>query len=244
MFTNGFKIVYDNKKYYLKLVSVDGLELEKPYTISSTTNSPNMYGSHTFDEKLIDSVASIFAYCERFVNKDIDDEFNNIREYAVWEHSDQYHGYIVIKDIKENRYRLFFFRKSFKKSRYTFLFEEIKRIKFKFGKSEFSEKLDKIASLEDNWNNKGSKSFSKELIEKCKTIIEYLSVEPFIAPTAHNSIQVEFDKPGVDYLEFQIYDNKVEVFSIISCEEKESVLSGDMDLIINQMQQIITDFYK
>lgn len=102
--------------------------------------------------------------------------------------------------------------------------------------------LNEIEKLEYNWNNNGANSFSTKLIEKCRRIMIQLAAEPFICPTACGSIQFEYEKENGDYLEFEIYEDKIEVFSdTLSSGEKEFNLQGIS--AIDKMKQMVVDFY-
>ena len=138
MYTSGFSVVKENEKLYLKLNSIDGLELLHPYIVSYTTKiDENIYGSYETDDKLLEKVINILIYSERFVNKQSDIKCDNIAEYAIWESNKMHHGYIAIKDINENKYRIFYFSKRtmtnpFQHNVRKFIFEEInKNLKFK-----------------------------------------------------------------------------------------------------------------
>ena len=83
------------------------------------------------------------------------------------------------------------------------------------------ETLNRIASLSDNWNQYGAKRFSKELVEYARTIIDKLDSQPDIFPTARNSIQLEYEKIGDFYLEFEIFGkNNIKMFSILKKSNK------------------------
>lgn len=73
-------------------------------------------------------------------------------------------------------------------------------------------KLHQISKLPDNWNGFGTQAFPTRLIELCKEIIQKLEIQPSVFPTGQNSIQFEYEKPNGDYLEFELYIEKVEVF--------------------------------
>ena len=107
---------------------------------------------------------------------------------------------------------------------------------------EASTTLNDIAKLEDNWNNNGANSFSTKLIEKCRGIAMQLAAEPFICPTACGSIQFEYEKENGDYLEFEIYEDRIEVFlDTTSGGEQEFNLSGIS--ATDKMKQMVVDFY-
>lgn len=102
--------------------------------------------------------------------------------------------------------------------------------------------LDEIAELDDNWNNNGACSFSTKLIEKCRGILMQLVAEPFICPTACGSIQFEYEKENGEYLEFEVYEDRIEVFlDTLSNGEEEFCLKGIS--ATDKMKQMVVDFY-
>lgn len=102
--------------------------------------------------------------------------------------------------------------------------------------------LDEIAKLDDNWNNNGAGSFSAKLIEKCRGIVAQLEAEPFICPTACGSIQFEYEKENGEYLEFEIYEDRIEVFlDTPSNGKQEFDLKGSS--ATDKMKQLVVDFY-
>ena len=82
-------------------------------------------------------------------------------------------------------------------------------------------KIEKIALLENNWNNNGANKFSDKVINNVKKFLSYSLYNPFVAPTANNSIQLEYEKDNGKYLEIEIYENKIETFEI-DAEKKET----------------------
>lgn len=102
--------------------------------------------------------------------------------------------------------------------------------------------LKDISALQDNWNENGAKSFSRELVEKCYKILRQLTSEPFICPTACGSIQFEYEKENGEYLEFEVYEDRIEVFSISQKgEEQEEIFLGKS--AAERMKQMVVDFY-
>ena len=101
-------------------------------------------------------------------------------------------------------------------------------------------KLRDIANLKDNWNQHQAKAFSSELIEKCQLFLNELTVPPFITPTACNSIQFEWNKENGDYLEFEIFEEKIEFFILTrKGEEKEFLLEKNQN-----PNQLLKEFFK
>ena len=107
---------------------------------------------------------------------------------------------------------------------------------------EASAALCEIEKLKDNWNGNGANSFSTKLIEKCREIVMQLAAEPFVCPTACGSIQFEYEKDYGDYLEFEIYEDRIEVFlDTLSDGEEEFNLQGIS--ATDKMKQMVVDFY-
>lgn len=80
-------------------------------------------------------------------------------------------------------------------------------------------KLQQINRLPENWNGYGSEPIPTRLIEICTEIIPKLEIQPSVFPTARDSIQFEYEKSNGDYLEFELYIEKVEVFFQSNFEE-------------------------
>ena len=103
-------------------------------------------------------------------------------------------------------------------------------------------RLNDIAELEDNWNGHGAKAFSEGLINRCRKILNELVEEPFIAPTAGGSIQFEYEKENGDYLEFEIFENRIEMYSNTEEDgEIEEVWDGDDGM--SWIKEIVERFY-
>ena len=75
-------------------------------------------------------------------------------------------------------------------------------------------KINDIAAAAHDWNGYGASPFSLSLITKVTSIIEHLSIQPKVFPTARNSIQLEFEKKTGEYLEFEIFESEIIVFAI------------------------------
>lgn len=97
--------------------------------------------------------------------------------------------------------------------------------------------LDNIANLEENWNGNHANAFASELIKKCKDILNQLTIPPFIAPTALNAIQFEWEKENGDYLECEIFKHKIEIYILTKKYEKDFTLYNHENL-----NQIVLNF--
>lgn len=52
--------------------------------------------------------------------------------------------------------------------------------------------IDEMAGFEDNWNGHGAKPFSDKAIEMFRYVIAHLDIQPAIAPTAANSLYMQY----------------------------------------------------
>ncbi|WP_338220104.1 hypothetical protein [Algoriphagus sp. oki45] len=77
------------------------------------------------------------------------------------------------------------------------------------------EKLEEFKKLEFNWNGNNAEPFSDALIEKAKSVLFSLRVQPEIFPTARKSIQFEYEKGNGDYLEIEIFEDFIKFFQVI-----------------------------
>lgn len=85
-------------------------------------------------------------------------------------------------------------------------------------KNECFEKLDEIAEYKDGWGYEGcGHSFSKLLIERCKRMLEQMSVLPEIMPTTEDEICFQFDTGNVG----------IEI--VVSNEEISGFVSDNLD---------------
>ena len=75
------------------------------------------------------------------------------------------------------------------------------------------EKLRVIGDLKDNWNQNGATAFSGKLITKVRNVLDKITVQPEIFPTALGTIQLEFDNSRRDHMEIEIGESgDAEVF--------------------------------
>lgn len=107
--------------------------------------------------------------------------------------------------------------------------------------------LDSFLKLEKDWNGYLAEPFDPKLIERCKRIISKLDIQPgFIAPTAADSIQIEYEDKR-KYLEFEIFIDKIdslvvekpknlkEKYSKVRHKEYENITELEMKELINKL---------
>lgn len=102
-------------------------------------------------------------------------------------------------------------------------------------------RLRDFSELEANWDGNGAFKFSAELIENVEKILNQIKYIPEIFPTGRQSIQLEFEKSNGDYLEFEVFENKVLVLKDIADDMEEQVIDyGD----ILKINELLESFYE
>ena len=101
-------------------------------------------------------------------------------------------------------------------------------------------KLEQIEQLKDNWNGNGAKAFSKPLIEKVQGLIEGLSVEPQVFPTALGTIQLEFDNEQHDHMEIEIGESDIAKIFAVTNDGKE--LNDTISITSEEINKRVREF--
>ncbi|WP_144603640.1 hypothetical protein [Algoriphagus algorifonticola] len=78
------------------------------------------------------------------------------------------------------------------------------------------QKLEGFKNLGFDWNGNKAEPFSEDLIEKAKSVLFTLNVQPEVFPTARKSIQFEYEKENGDYLEFEIFEDSAKFLQVIN----------------------------
>lgn len=100
--------------------------------------------------------------------------------------------------------------------------------------------FDSIINLKDNWNGYGAEPFNSSFVNKCREIVKGLVKEPFVAPTANNSIQLEYEYQN-NYLEIELFEEKAKVFKYSS--DGESLTFGLLKTDSESLNLIINSFF-
>lgn len=103
------------------------------------------------------------------------------------------------------------------------------------------QRLKEIEKLPMNWNENGAQPFSYELIKICRNILNILPEQPEIFPTAANSIQMEYEKENGEYLEFNVYMDRINVFKVDAFENEEEYSLGIQEE--KALGKVVEDFY-
>lgn len=92
--------------------------------------------------------------------------------------------------------------------------------------SENLERLSEFAGLTRGWNGYDAESLDVKVIERAKMIIHRLKEQPEVYPTANSSIQLEYELSNGGYLEFEIFENRIEEFLHTStCKQEKQLVS-------------------
>ena len=102
------------------------------------------------------------------------------------------------------------------------------------------EKLNRIAAYEKNWNGNDALPLPRNIIEKVKSLLPELYMQPQLFPTACDSIQIEYEKENGEYLEFQIFEDSISFFRIdVLGKETEGKIDGSKD----EINKAVKEFY-
>jgi len=77
-----------------------------------------------------------------------------------------------------------------------------------------------MEKLEYNWNGYNAEKISEKAINFSRNLLKHLTFFPDIYPTCRSSVQLEYDMPNGNYLEFEINDNQVFYFEILNISEE------------------------
>lgn len=97
--------------------------------------------------------------------------------------------------------------------------------------------IDSFRNLEYNWNGYGALNFSDSVIDNSRSALYFLDRQPDIFPTGRNSVQFEYEKLNGDYLEFEIFEDSIIAFQIISDKETECEVN------VTEMKKMVVEFY-
>ena len=99
-------------------------------------------------------------------------------------------------------------------------------------------KINSFASLPDNWDGYGAKSFNGKFLNTVIDILKGLSVQPEVFPTGRDSIQIEYEPSDNKYLEFEIYENgRISMYQEINDDDIEE------ELQVEEIESKVREFY-
>lgn len=105
------------------------------------------------------------------------------------------------------------------------------------------EKLKSIKNLTYNWDGYEAEPMNPEIYNNASKLIEKIIIPPRVFPTANGTIQFEYHKKNNDdeYLEFEIFNNKIEVLFMRSDNDYMEYTYSIND--IDKINNLIKEFY-
>ncbi len=83
-------------------------------------------------------------------------------------------------------------------------------------------KLALIQGLKAGWNGNDAPAFKGSVIKKVRNIVEMISIQPEVFPTALGSIQLEYDNSRRDHMEIEINDSDMAEIFIVRYSGEEA----------------------
>lgn len=103
-------------------------------------------------------------------------------------------------------------------------------------------KVKGFLDLAQNWNDNNASPFKPILVSSVLDLLLSIYKQPETFPTSRGSIQFEYEKENGDYLEFEIFEDKIQMFYMDEYErEKEEEIAIHNTQKINK---IVRDFYE
>lgn len=100
--------------------------------------------------------------------------------------------------------------------------EQEPEIGYQLKKLDLVRKLQSFQYLENNWNGYGALPIPEDVVRNATNLLFDLQSLPQVFPTGRESVQLEFENFETDdYLEIEVFKDKIVAFSIINDEEKE-----------------------
>lgn len=103
--------------------------------------------------------------------------------------------------------------------------------------------LDSFLKLERDWNGYDGEKFDSNLILKCKKILDTLSYQPDIFPTARGSVQFEYELEDKSYLEFEIYMDKVTCLIVPNRDYDKKINFTIENDKMSEINRVLKHFY-
>lgn len=101
--------------------------------------------------------------------------------------------------------------------------------------------LNIIRTLEENWNDNGALPFPESLVKNCWKVIEDIIRQPKLFPTAAQTITLDYDKDNGEFLQFELFENKIEVLIV---SEDGDAFEKTIPFNINLINEEVSRFYE
>ena len=105
-------------------------------------------------------------------------------------------------------------------------------------KAQMIQRIESFSQLGENWNAYGASSFSPEVLQRARSLVEDIVYKAKVFPTGRNSIQFEFDSIPGKYLEIEVFsDHYAVLFEKGAAQEEYESVSR------NYVLQKIAEYY-
>ena len=105
-------------------------------------------------------------------------------------------------------------------------------------KAQMIQRIESFSQLGENWNAYGASSFSPEVLQRARSLVEDIVYKAKVFPTGCNSIQFEFDSIPGKYLEIEVFsDHYAVLFEKGAAQEEYESVSR------NYVLQKIAEYY-
>ena len=109
-------------------------------------------------------------------------------------------------------------------------------------------RIDEMYGFKKNWNLYGANPIPKETLDLTKKILKELTIQPEVFPTGASTIQLKYEK-GSNYLEIELYGNKLKVFLIDGNHEESFNMKTryrfkELDSIVDYINFLIEEYVK
>ena len=100
------------------------------------------------------------------------------------------------------------------------------------------QRIESFSQLGENWNGYRASSFSPEVLQRARSLVEDIVYKVKVFPTGRNSIQFEFDSIPGKYLEIEVFaDHYAVLFEKGTAQEEYESVSR------NSVLQKIAEYY-
>lgn len=103
------------------------------------------------------------------------------------------------------------------------------------------QRLHLMSSLKKGWDGEEAGEISSITLQHLQWIIGELVHQPLLQPTVAGTVQLEYEKSNGDYLEIEVFDNQLEIFTSLSNGDEALITSSEVSA--GRINQELYRFY-
>lgn len=85
--------------------------------------------------------------------------------------------------------------------------------------------IDLMGEFEQDWNGNGALTFPEDSLDTFRKVLKSTSVQPYcLSPTGRRSLVLTFDRGNEEYMDFEIFRDKVTFVFIKNNDYKNAVI--------------------